>query len=488
MTNLFVDGQKEKTKKVFFPEQKFHYVRDPNSPNDPTEPFVYYTQHIYDDISKQNPNLTVTELSSLISQKWNQLGVGQLKYFEMSQKDHKRYEKEKIEYEKSGGEWFTSLDNLLIEHKPKQQYFNHELSPPNKPQNAFLLYHQKIRRKILHKLPVERFSQLAVLSSKKWKKLSLNQKKKFVNLSILDKQRYKRELQNYMTKSNQTPTSKTENSNNDSIQTILHNPEFSQQNNSQKTNENLQNQNLKHKPIATKYRIYFGKKPINWPKLPHTPYIYFCQDFFKLNPDLSNSKKPNINVNSVRAKRWRELTFEQKRKYYNEADNDRRRYDEEVEEFLKDKDEDFKKKHLSQESKKKSKIYSQKKKKKKLNTSNNINKNPIQKNNTDKDQINIPIPIRPKNSYFLFCDDYRNLLRKENNNIGLVEFSRLSSKAWQNLSIKKKKKYFNLEKQESIRYRNEMIQYEKDMRILNENINKNKTDDMKPETTNNKEI
>jgi hypothetical protein len=63
-----------------------------------------YKQHNYDQVKKENPNAKITELTSMIAEKWKVVGEKEKKKYETLQAEAKsKYEKEMAAYEKKYG-------------------------------------------------------------------------------------------------------------------------------------------------------------------------------------------------------------------------------------------------------------------------------------------------------------------------------------------------------------------------------------------------
>ena len=65
--------------------------------------YMIFGNHIRPILTKENPDLKITEIMKLIGEKWNALNDKEKKkYQDLAEKDKGRYEKQKKEYESTG--------------------------------------------------------------------------------------------------------------------------------------------------------------------------------------------------------------------------------------------------------------------------------------------------------------------------------------------------------------------------------------------------
>ena len=73
--------------------------KDKNAPKRAISAFFYYQKERRESLKEENPNLSNKELISTMSAEWNKMkDTDKKKYVELANKDKKRYEKEKEEY------------------------------------------------------------------------------------------------------------------------------------------------------------------------------------------------------------------------------------------------------------------------------------------------------------------------------------------------------------------------------------------------------
>jgi len=75
--------------------------KDPNAPKRPMTPYFIYLGEQRANAKKDNANAGVTQLAKILSEKWNNMSEAEKKpYKDKHEKDKKRYEAEKADYEK----------------------------------------------------------------------------------------------------------------------------------------------------------------------------------------------------------------------------------------------------------------------------------------------------------------------------------------------------------------------------------------------------
>lgn len=76
----------------------------PAPPKRPLSAFFLFKQHNYDQVKKENPNAKITELTSMIAEKWKHVNEKEKKKYETLQAEAKaKYEKDMQAYEKKYG-------------------------------------------------------------------------------------------------------------------------------------------------------------------------------------------------------------------------------------------------------------------------------------------------------------------------------------------------------------------------------------------------
>ncbi|TDH67874.1 hypothetical protein CCR75_005332 [Bremia lactucae] len=162
------------------------------------------------------------------------------------------------------------------------------------------------------------------------------------------------------------------------------------------------------------------KKDKNAPKRALSAFMFFSNDIRdtvkKEMPDL-----PFLGISSEIGRRWKQISDEDRRPYDELAAADKRRYQEEKEDYVPDP---------SFESSKSSR------KKKDPNA-----------------------PKRALSAYFFFCNDIRQQVRDENPNKKITEIATLLAEKWRALPDKKRAKYQKMNDEAKVKYQHQMDVY-----------------------------
>jgi len=174
------------------------------------------------------------------------------------------------------------------------------------------------------------------------------------------------------------------------------------------------------------------------PKRPQTAFILFCNDerqrLTKEQPDLKFG-----DVGKQLGVLWRGINDKTKKKYHDKAEKEKKRYEEEVKEYIKrggDKD-DLKRKKKGETKEKGGK--SGKKELKKV---------------KDKNE-----PKRPQSAYLFFSKDARESLKTEQPGLTFGEIGRIVGEKWKDASSATKQKYQKMADEAKKKYDSELKNY-----------------------------
>lgn len=153
--------------------------------NPPASSYSYFMKEQYKitkaEMKKDNP--TLSEVSKEVSKKWSKLdNKGKKKYEILSKEDKKRYHNEKIDID-------NKMDVNII-NKPKR------------PQSAFFFFLADVRPEIKKESPGIKTVDIAKEGKIRWNKLKTNTKNKYNKISQLDKDRYAKEKEIYLSEIN----------------------------------------------------------------------------------------------------------------------------------------------------------------------------------------------------------------------------------------------------------------------------------------------
>lgn len=156
------------------------------TPKDPTKPkgglsaYIIFTQEVRDKVSKDNPDVAMTELSKIMGKMWKALSDKEKKpYNDKSAKDKLRAQKELEEWKKSK----TSVEEVEESDESK--------GPKPKPALNSWQFFQKSKKAEDSSLSQKDIRAL-------WK--DLDDKSQFESLATADKERFSKEMEVYNSK------------------------------------------------------------------------------------------------------------------------------------------------------------------------------------------------------------------------------------------------------------------------------------------------
>ena len=139
--------------------------------------YIFFTQDNISKYKKLYPKITLREIFKLIGDEWNKLNEKEkVKYYELEKKSKEYFEKNK---EKNN-----------YNYKKKKI----EIKKPKRFRTAFMIYLQENKSKVDKKNCIE---SLKVLGQN-WKNLSKIEKDIYIKKSENDKERYNKELMDYL--------------------------------------------------------------------------------------------------------------------------------------------------------------------------------------------------------------------------------------------------------------------------------------------------
>ena len=186
-----------------------------------------------------------------------------------------------------------------------------------------------------------------------------------------------------------------------------------------------------------------SKKPKDAPKNPKSSYIFFCQD---KRSEIKENNPEFLSKDIMRelGRLWKNTTEEDKIKYIDLASNDKERYKEEIKNYVPSEVSSETNSEVSSYLSKKTKIKS-------------------------KDS-----PKNPKSAYIFFSLDVREEIKKENPDILPKDILKKVGELWKEIkNTKKEEKYKNLAIEDKKRFEKEMVLYEKNQYIKDNNDEKN---------------
>ena len=155
--------------------------KNPKSPNIKKykSAYIFFSQENTSKYKNLFPNLSLREIFKLIGEEWNKLNENEKeKYYELEKKSKENFEKNK---EKNN-----------YNYKKKTI----DIKKPKRFRTAFMIYLHENKNKVDKKNCIESLKDLG----QKWKKLNKQEKDIYIKKSENDKQRYKKDLMDYLKK------------------------------------------------------------------------------------------------------------------------------------------------------------------------------------------------------------------------------------------------------------------------------------------------
>jgi len=181
-------GKKKKSKK--------------RGPTRPRTSYALFIQQRREDFAKQNPNADFGGLAKIIANYWKtQIPPEEKKkYEELASEDKVRYTKEVEEYEKTKKD--DSSDSSSSEPRRRKSKSKKKKDPnrPKKPINGFLLYSKKFRSEVKTQNQDKNNKEIGQILGQRWKSLSVEDKKPFLDEANVDKLRYEEQMKVYTEK------------------------------------------------------------------------------------------------------------------------------------------------------------------------------------------------------------------------------------------------------------------------------------------------
>lgn len=245
--------------------------------------------------------------------------------------------------------------NNMVEKVYKTKEEKKEKKDPNAPKgpkNAFIFFCNDRRSEIKEENPDMKSTEIAKKMGEMWKEIDSVEKAQYQEMAEEDKKRYSDQLESYEPKEG------------------FKNPKSPKKN----------------------------KEENPSPKRARSAYIYFCtekrEEVKKSNPSISNTE-----ILSELGKMWKSLTDKKKKPFVDMANKDKKRYEEEMKNYVPSENKQNKVKKVKKESN------------------------------------------RTPSAYILFCKNKREEVKSSNPDLKTTEITSKLGKMWSSLDEKSKKKY-----------------------------------------------
>jgi len=113
------------------------------------------------------------------------------KFYELAEEDKIRYENEKKEKANKGSSSSSTTE------KPKKKKRKKDPNEPKQPSNAYIFWSRENRKLVADENPKSNGKEINKLCGQKWKTLTEGEKERYVKMYNQDKERYKKQMEEY---------------------------------------------------------------------------------------------------------------------------------------------------------------------------------------------------------------------------------------------------------------------------------------------------
>lgn len=260
------------------------------------------------ELQEKYPDATTPELMKEIGRQWKSINEKDRAWYQnMASKDKDRYKKEMEQMNKL--KEFHKLDNC-------------ELKRPKKCLSSYMIFVREVRAKVTQEFPDMNALDVMKEVGRRWQSISVEDKSYYQALADKDKERFKKENQQYMKELEQLD-SKLKTSKKDTGE-IGGEQDF---------DEEPGNATVKSQENDSKISVGANGKKMrrdpNMPKKPLSAYIYFSQEM-REQIKKENPKMPVASIMKEVSNRWSTMSKEEKDPYVSEAREDKKRYEKEL--------------------------------------------------------------------------------------------------------------------------------------------------------------
>eukprot|EP00566_Odontella_aurita_P018252 CAMPEP_0113537072 /NCGR_PEP_ID=MMETSP0015_2-20120614/6623_1 /TAXON_ID=2838 /ORGANISM="Odontella" /LENGTH=326 /DNA_ID=CAMNT_0000436527 /DNA_START=132 /DNA_END=1112 /DNA_ORIENTATION=+ /assembly_acc=CAM_ASM_000160 len=176
--------------------------KDPNAPKKGNSSYAFFVKGMRPKIKEQNPEASFGELSNLMGQAWKKItDEDKEKYAKMAEVDAARYTREMADYSAPSDDDDSSVEDNRKRKKSKT-------NKPKRGQSSYMFFAKDARAKIKEENPDASFGETGKMVGQAWQKLSDGDKKQYADMALVDKERYKREMADYSSPSDDSDDDK----------------------------------------------------------------------------------------------------------------------------------------------------------------------------------------------------------------------------------------------------------------------------------------
>mmetsp|Transcript_23169 Transcript_23169/g.50171 ORF Transcript_23169/g.50171 Transcript_23169/m.50171 type:complete len:359 (+) Transcript_23169:527-1603(+) len=273
-------------------------TRDPNAPKRNQSAYLLYQNAMRDTFKLQNPGMTFGQLAKYTSAMYAEMPPDEKEaWAQRAEADKTRYLHELSQYVPPPG---YDVKGDAIAGTPTVRSFKggkatRDPSAPKKNMSAYLMYQNTMRESFRTENPGMTFGQLAKFTSAMYKSLTPEEKGRWEEAALQDKARYETEMSNYVPPPGFDPTGQLVDSN----------------------------------AIAGGRKYSKKHKDPNAPKRARGSYVFFTlEERPKIVAEFPDMKFTE--TGHLMGERWRALTPVQKKVFEDQANDDKKRFNEDM--------------------------------------------------------------------------------------------------------------------------------------------------------------
>jgi len=158
-------------------------------PKKPLTAFMYFAKANRAKVKEANPEADFGTLGRLVGEAWRKLNDEQkIPYQEQSKADKERYAHE-----------IETVDPALL-NKATRKKVKANFGQPKRPLSSYMFFSRDHRAIVQKENPEAKFAQVGKILGAKWKSMSPEDKKPYIEMNAVDKIRYEREMKAYKEK------------------------------------------------------------------------------------------------------------------------------------------------------------------------------------------------------------------------------------------------------------------------------------------------
>ena len=265
--------------------------KDPNAPKGAKNAYIIFCGDKRDQVKAENPEMNAKEIISEVARLWKETDEDvKAEYQEKATEDKKRYDKEMSNY----------VPSEVPSEESKEKKGKSPKKDPNAPKgakNAYIIFCAENRDQVKADNPAMNAKEIISELARLWKEADEDVKAEYQEKSTKDKKRYQEEMNEYSS---------------------------DEEAGSKKVEKKVEKKVAKGKS---------PKKDQNAPKGAKNAYIIFCAD----NRDQVKSDNPDMNAKEIiseLARLWKEADEDMKAEYQEKAAEDKKRYQEEMSDYV----------------------------------------------------------------------------------------------------------------------------------------------------------